>query len=240
MDHPLLLGPPGTPGTRFWPQWPEPPGVGAAPHLAVGFHRRLPEVLQAQALAVVDHQHHLNLLAQLGRGTERPGGRMSSGTGEAGAAAKSLLPPVPHHCHPPSWGQAGGRDGAAQSWSLRPHQAGPVHPEPPLKHWCGCWDRDTRTEHGFKGLTGTRVGGDGRDADLAGSRACDSRERLMGSVGMRTGCTEGMARTRAGGASRDGRDRGWWGRGARPGGRPPSGSASHTRAAAARSPGTCS
>lgn len=33
--------------------------------------------------------------------------------GKAEAAAKSLLPPVPHHCHPPSWGQAGGRDGAA-------------------------------------------------------------------------------------------------------------------------------
>lgn len=106
----------GTPCSSDHQGQPEPPRVGAAPHLAVGFHRRLPEVLQAQTLAVVNHQHHLNLLAQLGRGTERPGGRMSSGTGWGGkaeAAAKSLLPPVPHHCHPPSWGQAGGRDGAA-------------------------------------------------------------------------------------------------------------------------------
>jgi len=43
-------------------------GAGrGAPHLPVGVHGWLPEVLQAQALAVIDHQHHLDLPAQLGR-----------------------------------------------------------------------------------------------------------------------------------------------------------------------------
>lgn len=82
----------GTPCSSDHQGQPEPPRVGAAPHLAVGFHRRLPEVLQAQTLAVVNHQHHLNLLAQLGRGTERPGGRMSSGTGWGESRGRCQVP----------------------------------------------------------------------------------------------------------------------------------------------------
>lgn len=55
-------------------------GVGRSPHLPIRVHSWFPEVLQAQALTVVHHHHHLNLLAQLG---QEDGGDQAGLTGRS-------------------------------------------------------------------------------------------------------------------------------------------------------------
>lgn len=84
--------------------------MGRSPHLPIRVHSWLPEVLQAQALTVVHHHHHLNLLAQLG---QEDGGDQAGPTGRSrdGVVPNRLVTPARASSQVLVWGEGA-------SWEL--------------------------------------------------------------------------------------------------------------------------